>query len=132
MATVKKKAKEPKSVPVTVKTHYIKNNDFRTVLATASWGGITMQGLININFCTDRITIPTQAVFSIEQGEGRQELKEKPEERQQRDGLIKEVHFGVLMDIQTAESHIKWLQNKIEELKKLQSNSVNVANVNKK
>jgi hypothetical protein len=131
MATSKKKAKINKPAPAEVTTHYIKNNDFRTILSTGSWGGITVQGLININFCTDRITIPTKAVFVVPEGVGRQSLKEKIEEREQRDGIIKEVHFGILMDIPTAESHIKWIQEKIDELKKLQAN-VTITQSNKK
>jgi hypothetical protein len=95
--------------PKTIKTHYIKNSDFRTVFSSSIYGGLTINGLININFCVDRTTIPFQTE-SIADEKGLKEVS-----KQSKDGLVKEVQFGTLIDVQTAKALVTWLNEQIKK-----------------
>jgi len=99
-----------------IDTHFIKNNDFRTILTTSVYGGITINGLINANFCVDRTVIPLKTVSTIEGVT----LAEK--QRESKEGIIKEVQIGVLMDITMAKQTIDWLQKQIKQVEELQQN----------
>jgi hypothetical protein len=100
--------------------HYVKNQDFRTVFTSCIYGGITINGLINVNFCLDRGPIPTTVENEVEQNEnGKSQLK--PKVVHGKEGVIREVQFGAIMDIQTAKTIVDWLQKQItitEELSK--------------
>lgn len=99
--------------------HYIKNNDFRTSFATGIYGGITVNSLINIDFFIDRSVIPRKTVSQVSADGKEQDLAS---EKESRDGAIREVQFGVIMDVSTAKSTIAWLQDKvniIEEINKM-------------
>ena len=98
--------------------HYIKTGDFKTVLGSGIYGGLTNTGQINMNFFTDRAPIPTKITFDIDPDNGNilGEL-----EREIKEGIIREVHFGVLLDVDTAKSIVSWLNDKIEEYKEYEN-----------
>lgn len=94
-------------------THYIKNNDFKTVQGNGVFGGITHNGQINMSFFTDRAPIPKKITLDIDPGSG-EILSEI--ERECKEGIIREVHFGVLLDKETAKRIVDWLNEKISIL----------------
>lgn len=91
-------------------THFVKNSDFRTVLASGIFGGVTPTGLINLNVFSDRAPIPKRITFEVDPGVG--QLNNEVD-RDSKEGVIREVHFGMLIDINTARSIIEWLNQKI-------------------
>lgn len=86
-----------------VKVKWVKNNDFRTVLATGVFGGIGSNGLYNMNFFTDRPPLP--------------------EEAQDGSNAVREVHFGVLMNINDLKIVINWLQENINNFEDIKRNA---------
>lgn len=94
-----------------LETHYVKSSDFRTVLGTGVFGGVTTNGLVNANFFTDRVPLPTKISLSVNEttGEVGDELY-----REGKNGVIREVQFGVIMDVETARIVRDWLTKNIE------------------
>ena len=93
--------------------HYIKGTHFRVVFASGVYGGITPRGLIQMNFFSERNPIPRKTVHKIETGTLGAEIVE---EREIRDGFIREVEISALMDLPTAKSFRTWLDEKIAKL----------------
>lgn len=93
--------------------NFIKNSDFKTVQGNGVFGGLTNTGQINLNFYTDRAPIPQKITLDIDPKDGN--IKGESG-RESKEGIIREVHFGVLMDINTAKSVVEWLQEKISKL----------------
>jgi len=95
-----------------VETHYIKNHDFKTVEGSGVFGGLTNNGQINMNFFTDRAPIPKKIVLEVDPQTGKivNEI-----ERDSKEGIIREVQFGVLLNVDTAKKIIDWLNQKIDE-----------------
>jgi len=95
--------------------HLIKSNYFRVVHADGAWGGITPRGLIEVNFYSERQPIPRSLThsFSLESGELGQEIKGA---RVSREGPVREVEVGVIMDLSCARAVRKWLDDKITAL----------------
>ena len=98
--------------------HYIKSNFFRVVHADGAHGGITPRGLVEMNFFSERHPIPKKVVHTLlPTGQMGPEVRE---ERVERDGPVREVDVGVIMDLAAAKSLHAWLAEKIEVLTKLQ------------
>lgn len=98
----------------TVIIKYVKSHDFKTSLATGVYGGLTSNGMINANFFTDRVIIPTHQSLEIDE-EGKQQGSPKDI----KDGdFVREVQFGALMDINSAKVIVAWLDSKIAEFEK--------------
>lgn len=104
--------------PGKLEIHYIKNNDFRTLFGSGVFGGVTPQGLVNVNFFTERAAIPSKVVYAVNGLEDPLQMTEI--EREGKEGVIREVHFGVLMDINMAISFREWLDNKIQQIQQIQ------------
>jgi hypothetical protein len=94
-------------------THYLKNNDFKTVQGNGVFGGLTNNGQINMSFYTDRAPIPKTVTLDVDPDTGAilGELG-----RESKEGIVREVHFGVLLDKETAKGIVEWLNEKIETL----------------
>ncbi len=98
-----------------IKFNYIKSPDFRSVLTTGVIGGITPNALIDINFFVDRVVIPKSITYGV--SDVGQVLGE--EVREGKDGVVREVQVGTIMDVNTAKNLVLWLQNKIEIIENL-------------
>jgi hypothetical protein len=101
--------------------HYIKNHDFKTIQGNGIFGGLTNSGQIDINFFTERGPIPKKLIYEVEPETG--EIK-KEIGRESKNGIIREVHLGVLLDAATAKSIIEWLQEKVDQIEKIQKEQV--------
>ena len=96
-----------------VDTHYIKNSQFQTFFSTGIFGGVTPNRFIDLNFYVDRGPIPKKITFEVdsESGNVTGEL-----ERDSKEGIIREVHCGVLIDVGLAKNMIEWLDEKIKQV----------------
>jgi hypothetical protein len=91
--------------------HYIKDTNFRTALSTGAIGGLTIQRLINLNFYSDRPPIPKSITFDLKNS---QELGAETD-RDTKEGFIRDVHFGVTMDIVNAKELIRFLSKLVKD-----------------
>jgi hypothetical protein len=98
------------SKKVTIK--YVKALDFKTSLSTGIYGGITNNGLINMNLFVDRVIIPTHEHYPVDE---KGLIIGTPESDKDGD-LLREVQHGALFDISTAKIVQAWLGKKIDEL----------------
>ena len=97
-----------------VRFHYLKSTQFRVIHADGAIGGITPTGKIHVSFYSERSPIPRETVQKINPEDG--SLGDIiHEETVIREGIIREMDFDVLMDIQTAKNVCKWLDDKIKQ-----------------
>jgi hypothetical protein len=101
-----------------IKFNYIKSNLFRMVRVDAIWAGITPNFDIHVNLCSERYPIPQQTLHKIEpDGSLGEEIIEG---RISRDGIVREVEVGAVMDIATAKSLIELLQDLVKQVEKIE------------
>jgi hypothetical protein len=103
-----------KPKPTIFTFRYVKSFDFKTVTVNGAHGGVTLAGDINLNFYTDTVELPkltTHKVSPMGEVLGADVIDPKPE-------AIREVCFGIKMDITTAKSVALWLNAKIEAAEK--------------
>lgn len=94
-----------------IKIRYLKAYDFKISLATGVYGGITHNGLININFFNERAVIPNSQIVEID--ENGVPVGKAIDEK---DGdVMRELQSGLLLDINAAKVVINWLQGKVRE-----------------
>lgn len=106
------------AAPKKIRFHYIKSNYFRVVHVDGAHGGITPNGNIFFSAYSQRAPIPQITTQKVEaDGSITEEIRE---ERVVKDGIVREVEVGIMMDAATAEALHKWLGQKIAALKKLQ------------
>lgn len=97
-----------------LKLKYLKSHDFKTSLATGVYGGVTTNGMINVNFFTDRTVIPDSQTIEVnEKG-----VSIGPPKDNRDSDLVREVQFGAMMDVNTAKVVVAWLDSKIEEFER--------------
>ena len=104
-----------RSSPTTVNFDYVKANDFRVVHADGAFGGVTPSGdSLAISFYSERFAIPLRVTHELQEtGALGKEIK-----RQNRDAIVREVETMVVIDLNVALVLQKWLDDKIEELKR--------------
>jgi hypothetical protein len=98
------------------KTHsfkFVKNQDFKTIGVSGVFGAMTLRGLLNINFYVDTIDLPK--VVKHEVTPANILGAEIPSPPSLETFSIREVPFGVNIDIPTAKSMIIWMQKHITE-----------------
>ena len=103
-------------LPEKVKFHFIKSNHFRVVHVDGAHGGITPDGHIFAAMFNTRAPIPQISVQRVEDNKLGGEIRE---ERVSKDGLVREVEVGLMMNLNTAESLHRWLGEKIATLRKV-------------
>ena len=100
-----------------LETHFVKNNDFKTVQCSGAFGGIAPTGQINMNIYTDRVVIPRSITLEIDDSSGAP-LREVS--RDTKNGVIREVQFGILIDVNVAKSLVEWLNGQIQTIESSQ------------
>jgi hypothetical protein len=99
-----------------VKFHYIKSNDFRVIHTDGMFGGLTPTGDIFVSLFNQRPPIPQITVQAIkETGELGDEILA---ERVSKDGIIRQLEVGILMRPDVAEAMVKWLQDRLADVKR--------------
>lgn len=95
----------------TITFHYLKSNNFIIHHIDGIYGGVTPKGFIGINFFSERFPIPKTVTQELI--DGKQLGKEISIET--KEGVIRQVECGVVMNIDTAKSIYKWLERQIIE-----------------
>lgn len=97
--------------------HNIKNSNFRQIHIDGAHGGITPSGFINLNFYSQRGVIPKGTEFAIDEtGKIIEAIRDIEDSKS---GIIREFEFGVYMDINTCKNLKDFLEQRIEEYKRL-------------
>jgi len=89
---------------------YQKTHDYKTSFVTGIHGGLSSNGMITASFLADRHALPEVAIL---------ELDEKNNVIRNEDvkgsDMVREVPFGVVMDINTTKLIINWLSLRVKE-----------------
>jgi hypothetical protein len=104
----------------TFQVNYLKSGDYREVACDGVIGGATPQGKLFIAFYAERLPIPRVAVFEADPPTEDRGLVLVHEERaplylESRDGLIRNLEFGMYVDIAAAKRLLSWLTARVEE-----------------
>ena len=86
---------------------------FQQINVDGAHGGITPQGKINLNFFAERFPIPKSTVFEVENNKICSKISDSEDSKK---GIIREYHFGVYMNLETARGLSLWLQERINQL----------------
>jgi hypothetical protein len=98
-----------------LKIRYIKSYDFKTTLATGVYGGVAPNGLINMNFFHERAVLPDSEIVNINDQGVQIGIPEVD-----KDGdITRELHSGILLDVNTARVVASWLESKIKEFERI-------------
>ena len=102
-------------IPTELEFHYLKTNNYRTFHVDGAFGGLTPKGDIYMTTFVERAVTPQKVLLKLNQdGTLGEELR-----REGKEGIIREIEAGLILDIKTAEVIRDWLANKIDEAKKL-------------
>jgi len=105
--------------PNRIKFHYVKSTQFRVIHADGAYGGITPQLGLFLSFFNERLPIPRVLVHSVKpDGSLGEQISAECESK---DGVIREEEIGVAMNVVVARALVQWLQDKIQEVERLQS-----------
>jgi len=100
----------------TIDFDYIKSNQFRVIHADGIHGGVSPNGcFIQMAFFSERAPIPKRETFNL----GADKLGDKIA-TEQRDAVVREVEVELLMNIGTAKSICKWINEKITQIEDIQ------------
>jgi len=93
--------------------HYLKTKNYRTFYADGIFGGLTSSGKIYFDLYIERKPTPK----TIEHEITTDYKLGKEIKREGKEGIIREIESGVIIDISTAEILSNWLNNRIEDYK---------------
>jgi len=106
---------EEKPRPTEMDFHYVKISSYRVHHVDGIFGGLTPRRNIHAEIFVERKPTPTRIRFAVEEsGELGDEI-----EREGKNGFVREIECGLVMDIHTAKSFRDWLDSKIQELEKI-------------
>jgi hypothetical protein len=104
-----------------VRFHYLKSNLFRIIHTDGAYGGLTPRLDIFVSFFSERPPIPQVMVNRMDEtGKLGTEIVE---DRQTRDGIIREAEVGMTMTVDVAKALAGWLQEKITEAERMRQSS---------
>lgn len=105
------RAEPPKQVTI----NYIKTSGYRCYHVDGVFGGVTPHGKIYAQMFVERAVTPQIVDYEVnsEGGLG------KELQRVGRQGWVREIESGFIMDLNTAQVLIKWLQEKVKTLEGL-------------
>ena len=91
----------------------VRSENHRTIICNRVWGGFVSGPLLEVNFITERISIPE--TVTVELTEDGSEV----EKSRDHDGtILREIHFTAMFTPQTLIGVHKWLGEKINELER--------------
>lgn len=102
--------------PDKIRIEYVKSHLFRVVHCDGAIGGTTPRLQLLISFYNERFPIPKVLTFepTATGAPGREILHE----RESKEGIIREVEFGIMLDLPAAKNFATWLNERISELEK--------------
>ena len=105
---------ETPGIPEKIAFHYRHVDNYRDFPADGVFGGITPRGKIHLKFYIEHKPFPQKTVHSVN-ADGTIGL-ERLDEREQQDGIVRILQFGVMMDAEAAKQFNEWLGKRLQEL----------------
>lgn len=113
------KAKKP--LPDTIDIHYLKTNNYRTYHVDGIFGGITPDAKkLYIELFVQRTATPRRIQYEVTQDN---KVGNETGQREGKEGLVREIESGLIMDIEVAEVLRGWLNRQINLCKKAKENA---------
>lgn len=111
----------PPASTVDLQFHYIKAPDYQEVTCDGVVGSVTPAGQkICMSVYTERAPIPRMISFTVETADGNivqfDERSAQPSHVESRQGVVRNVHTSVYLEVDTAKRLIEWLTARVGEL----------------
>ncbi|MEO5929001.1 MAG: hypothetical protein ABIR47_03625 [Candidatus Kapaibacterium sp.] len=90
--------------------HFVKTPSYRSYAVDGAFGGITSKGKVYMELFLERAVTPTSIVYDVSNIEDFKEIR-----RNGKQGYIREVECGIILDIQGAIAVHNWLGTRIKE-----------------
>ncbi len=107
------KQSEIENSPKEIVVNYIKTSNYRSYHIDGIYGGVTPNGKIYAELFIQRSVTPKSIKYKVQDGILKEEI-----ERMGKEGIVREIESGVVMDIETARIFKDWLDSKISEYDK--------------
>lgn len=101
--------------PNEVEIQYTESANYNSAYISGIFGGINTNGLLEIDFFTDRLSRPKATMHKIENGN----IGGEVEGEQDRHLHQRKVEFSAMMNLEVAKSVQAWLMEKISALEQL-------------
>ncbi len=110
-----------KNLSDTIDIHYLKTNNYRTYHVDGIFGGITPDAKkVYLELFVQRSATPNKIEHAVTQ-EGA--VGKETGHRVGKEGLVREIESGLIMDLEVAEILKKWLDKQIKSCKKSNINA---------
>ena len=97
-----------------LKFHYEKSKQFRVIHVDGAHGGVSASGRgIVMSLFSERKPIPKEETYVSD--DGAKTFHEDITQRNQLEGLFREVEVSAILDIEVAKVLVKWLERKISD-----------------
>ena len=106
-------AKKKDVIEIKIKYHI--PDDHRLHYVTGAWGGVSPDGMVEMNFYHERPPLPKDLTIKAD-ADGKI-INEEPNTKGY--AGIRSVQTGITMNINTAREVLKWLEDNIEAFEKL-------------
>ena len=93
-----------------IRISYAKSTDYKSSLCNGAYGGISNKGIFEVNFYTDRINLPQDQEIEFEGNTAKQNPNDIVAT-----GTLREIQFGLFMDLKTARIVADWLNKTLDE-----------------
>ena len=103
------KKKNPKK-PNKITFNYIKTPSYRTYHVDGFYGGLTAKGNLYVELFVERAVTPQKEIYEIKGNA----LMPNPK-REGKEGVVREIEAGMIMDYPTMLIFKKWLDEKINQ-----------------
>ena len=95
-----------------VKFHFLKGPDFRSVHVDGAFGGLSTKGFLHLTVYAERNAIPREVTYEIRDGRLGDEILSK---RVGKDGIVRQMEVGLVMNEETARDIRNWLDKRLED-----------------
>jgi hypothetical protein len=108
---MKKKTTKANNAPSEIVFHYIKTSNYRSYHVDGFYGGLTPKGNLYAELFIERKATPQKEIYKIKANK----FGPTPDEKEGKEGFIREIEAGLVMDYQTMLALKKWLDERIIE-----------------
>lgn len=98
-------------IPADLTFHYVKTGNYRTFHVDGAYGGLCPNGNIYMELFVERLPTPQQVTHVLKKDGTLGERKDT----KGREGMIREIESGLVMDVVTATRLRDWLSEKIDQ-----------------
>lgn len=98
-------------MPEDITFHYIKTSNYRTFHVDGAYGGLCPNGNIYMEFFVERLPTPKKVTHVLNDNG----TLGSPKSHEGKEGMVREIESGLVMDVVTAARLRDWLSDKIDQ-----------------